>query len=110
MSNITYEPVQQALAHLKTFSADEEMRHRAFVRERALMDEISEKRAEREKGKYEQTVNIFMRLLTRRFGPLTDKMSDDIRQRINIATTEQLEHWTETILDAKTLKSVFDGH
>jgi len=110
MSNITYEPVQQALAHLKTFSADEEMRHRAFVRERALMDEISEKRAEREIGERigerNKAIDILTRLLTRRFGPL----SDDTLDRLNIATTEQLEHWTETILDAKTLKSVFDGH
>ena len=110
MSNITYEPVQKALAHLKTFSSDEETRYRAFVRERALMDEISEKRAEREIGKREEAEDIFMRLLTRRFGPLTDEMSDDIRHRVNIATTEQLKHWIDTILDAKTLKAVFDGH
>ena len=114
MSNITYEPVQKALAHLKTFSSDEEMRYRAFVRERALMDEISEKRAEREKGerigkrigKREQAIDILTRQLTRRFGTL----SNDTLDRLNIATTEQLEHWTDTILDAKTLKAVFDGH
>ena len=106
MSNITYAPVQQALAHLKTFSEDEQMRHQAFVRERALMDEISEKRAEREIGKREEAIKILMRQLTRRFGPL----SDETLERLNIATTEQLEHWTETILDAKTLKSVFDSH
>ena len=110
MSNITYEPVQKALAHLRTFSADEEMRHRAFVRERALMDEISEKRAEREIGERigerNKAIDILTRLLTRRFGPL----SDDTLDRLNIATTEQLEHWTDTILDAKTLKAVFDGH
>ena len=122
MSNITYAPVQQALVHLKTFSEDEQMRHQAFVRERALMDEISEKRAEREigerigeargeikgeiKGKREEAINILMRLLTRRFGTL----SDDTLDRLNIATTEQLEHWIDIILDAKTQKAVFDGH
>jgi Domain of unknown function (DUF4351) len=96
----------QAPAHLKTFSADEEMRYRAFVHERALMDEISEKRAEREIGKREQAIDILTRQLTRRFGTL----SNDTLDRLNIATTEQLEHWTDTILDAKTLKAVFDGH
>ena len=114
MSNITYEPVQKALAHLKIFSSDEEMRYRAFVRERALMDEISEKRAEREKGerigkrigKREQAIDILTRLLTQRFGTL----SNDTLDRLNIATTEQLEHWIDTILGAKTLKAVFDGH
>jgi Domain of unknown function (DUF4351) len=84
------------------------------VRERALMDEISEKRAEREIGKREgecigernKAIDILTRLLTQRFGTLSNETLD----RLNIATDEQLEHWIDTILDAKTLKAVFDGH
>ncbi|WP_295441741.1 hypothetical protein [uncultured Thiodictyon sp.] len=53
MSAIAYVPVQQALEHIKALSGDAETRRLAFVRERALHDEISELRAEREKGKLE---------------------------------------------------------
>ena len=53
MAAIAYPPVQQALEHIKALSADDETRRLAFVRERALHDEISELRAEREKGKLE---------------------------------------------------------
>jgi hypothetical protein len=82
------------------------MRHQAFVSEHALMDEISEKRVEREIGEREQAINILTRQFTRRFGTL----SDDTLDRLNIATTEQPEHWTDTILDAQTQKAVFADH
>jgi len=93
----------QAPVHLKTFISDEEMRHRAFVHERALMDEISEKRAERENGERKQTIHTLTRLLTRRFGTLSNNTLD----RLNNATTEQLEHGIDTILDAPTLQAFF---
>ncbi|MFT4101838.1 MAG: Rpn family recombination-promoting nuclease/putative transposase [Burkholderiaceae bacterium] len=41
MSTITHPPVQQALDELKRLSADEEARHLAMLRERALRDEAS---------------------------------------------------------------------
>jgi hypothetical protein len=47
-----------------------------------------------------------LRLLGKRFGPV----GDDLRQRIAEATTEQLEAWTDNILDAETPAAVFDGH
>ena len=53
MAAIAYPPVQQALEHIKALSADAETRRLAFVRERALHDEVSELRAAREKGKRE---------------------------------------------------------
>ena len=53
MAAIAYPPVQQALEHIKALSADAETRRLAFVRERALHDEVSELRAEREIGKRE---------------------------------------------------------
>jgi len=46
---------------------------------------------------------VLERLLTRRFGPL----SEATRQRLRDATLEQLERWTDNILDAATLEKVF---
>ena len=44
------------------------------------------------------------RQLTKRFGPL----SPDTAQRLQTATTEQLELWADRILEAPTLAAVFD--
>lgn len=41
MANIAHEPVKQAMSRIKQLSADEETRRLAFVRERALRDEVS---------------------------------------------------------------------
>ncbi|WP_413895648.1 DUF4351 domain-containing protein [Rhodoferax sp.] len=47
-----------------------------------------------------------MRQLTKRFGPISVKTSE----RLQTATAEQLELWTDRILDATTLDAVFDAH
>ena len=49
---------------------------------------------------------MLQRLLTKRFGPLTDATS----QRLKNATSEQLELWADRILDAPTLVAVFEDH
>lgn len=41
MSNIAHEPVKKAMSRIRELSADEEARRLAFVRERALRDELS---------------------------------------------------------------------
>jgi predicted transposase/invertase (TIGR01784 family) len=41
MASFTHKPVQQALNRLRELSGDEETRRLAFVRERALHDEVS---------------------------------------------------------------------
>ena len=41
MADVSYEPVKKALNRVKELSADEEARRLAFVRERALRDEVS---------------------------------------------------------------------
>ena len=53
MSQLTYPPVQQALEVLKDLSADDETQRKAFVRERALRDEISQLASARMEGKQE---------------------------------------------------------
>jgi flagellar biosynthesis/type III secretory pathway protein FliH len=50
MTEIAYPPVQQALGILKNLSADEEARRLALVRERALLNEITELNAARREG------------------------------------------------------------
>jgi hypothetical protein len=63
MAAIAYPPVQQALDHIKVLSADAETRRLAFVRKRALHDEVSELRAEREKGRLEGLETALARLM-----------------------------------------------
>ena len=53
MSQLSYPPVQQALEMLKNLSADDETQRKAFVRERALRDEISQLASARMEGKHE---------------------------------------------------------
>ena len=50
MSQLSYPPVQQALEMLKNLSADVETQRKAFVRERALRDEISQLASARMEG------------------------------------------------------------
>lgn len=57
-------------------------------------------------GRMEEAQTLLLRLLTKRFGAV----NDEVRQRIGQATTEQLEIWTDNILDAKTLAAIFDRH
>jgi len=57
-------------------------------------------------GKLEGGAAVFERLLTRRFGPLDEAT----RSRIRGADLEQLERWTDRLLDAPTLTAVFEEH
>jgi predicted transposase/invertase (TIGR01784 family) len=41
MAAVAHEPVKQAMSRIRQLSADEEARRLAFVRERALHDEVS---------------------------------------------------------------------
>ncbi|WP_353570769.1 DUF4351 domain-containing protein [Candidatus Albibeggiatoa sp. nov. BB20] len=49
--------------------------------------------------------NLLLRLLTKRFGSLTEQLNNKIRQ----ANLEQLELWSERILTASSIKEVFDN-
>lgn len=65
MADVTYEPVKKALNRIKELSADEETRRLAFVRERALRDEVSllseAKREGRVEAKRETALNLIKR-------------------------------------------------
>ncbi|WP_372609848.1 DUF4351 domain-containing protein, partial [Halomonas sp.] len=49
----------------------------------------------------EQT--LLRKQLVRRFGPLDDQM----QQRLEQATTDELERWAENLLEAQSLAEVF---
>jgi predicted transposase YdaD len=57
----------------------------------------------RQIGRLEGESTLLERLLAKRFGPL----DDDIRARLQAASSEQLETWAERLLDAANLSDVF---
>lgn len=67
MANIAHEPVKQAMIRIKQLSADEETRRLAFVRERALRDEVSfineAKREGLEEGREEGHEDVARKLI-----------------------------------------------
>jgi len=106
MSTLNYPAIEEAIQELRHISADEDERYRALPRERALSDAVTDRNAARREGLEEGGAAVFERLLTRRFGPLDEA----IRSRIRGADLEQLEPWTDRILDAPTLSAVFEEH
>lgn len=58
----------------------------------------------RQEGRQKGELNLLIRQLTRRFGPLDVAT----QQRLNQASSDELEHWADNILDAGTLDGVFD--
>jgi len=59
-----------------------------------------------EKGREQGRLEALSRQLTRRFGPLPDAAL----ARLQDATPDQLDQWTDLVLDAPTLEAVFGGH
>jgi predicted transposase YdaD len=55
-------------------------------------------------GKLEGETQLLIRQLSKRFGPLPSWVQKNFAQ----ADVEQLELWSERILDAQTLAEVFD--
>ena len=58
------------------------------------------------KGEIKGETKLLVRQLTKRFGPL----SAATQAQLDNATTDQLEHWADAILDAPTLEAVFAAH
>jgi predicted transposase YdaD len=56
------------------------------------------------KGVDKGVAHVLVRQLTRRFGAVPD----EVRERIDAAPLEQLEAWSDRVLDAKTLDEVFE--
>ncbi|MCG5526272.1 hypothetical protein LRB11_15250, partial [Ectothiorhodospira haloalkaliphila] len=117
--------VQQAMNRLKELSADEEARRLAFVRERALRDEVSqlneakregleegreeglkEGREEgREEGRHAGLEGLLRTQLAFKFGELPTWVDE----RLSAASDEQLGVWGTRLLTANTLDELFKG-
>lgn len=54
-------------------------------------------------GRVEGECSLLERQLVKRFGPL----GDDLRARLQSASSEQLETWGERVLDTTSLREVF---
>lgn len=81
----------------------QENRTMATLSERLLGEGRQQGRLE---GKQEGELALLARQLSRRFGPL----DASVEERLQQASTEELERWTENILDARTLDEVFAIH
>ena len=76
---------------------------REFREEGWLKGMLKGKQEGKLEGKLEGEALILQRLLTKRFGIL----SDTTLTRLHSATSEQLELWADRVLDAPTLQEVF---
>jgi len=103
MQHIEHPPIQKAYQHLHALSGDEVARHQAFVRERALRDEATEKAFAEAKGRMEGQSELLRHLLRSKFGELPAS----VEGRIQRADSGQLTAWGERVLSAQRLDQVF---
>ncbi|BBE11103.1 hypothetical protein HH1059_17450 [Halorhodospira halochloris] len=71
MAKIAHEPVKRAMSRIRELSADEEARRLAFVRERALRDEVSQLNEARQEGRQEANAETARNLIE--INALTDE-------------------------------------
>ncbi|MFC3609214.1 hypothetical protein [Stutzerimonas tarimensis] len=105
MQRIESPAVQKARERLQALSADDEAQRLAFVRERALRDEVTEKAEARAEGKIEGQANTLRRQLQIKFGELPGALE----QRLQTASEAELAAWAERVLFAEGLEQVFSG-
>ena len=110
MDNTKRTPIRKAMERLQRLSQNEEMQIRAMARERALHDEATMKEAARravaaaeERGRQQQLAATTQLLLAHRFGELPPAVLERLAQ----ASIEQMEIWTQRLLDAPSLEEVF---
>lgn len=58
----------------------------------------------RQEGRQETQVNTLLRLLEKRFGP----QPTTLQERLNRASTEELDAWILRVLDAESAEQVFE--
>ena len=102
MDTITNETVKEVRGHIKRLSADEEARRLAFVRERALRDEASQLRYAQNEGVKQGEAKLLQKMLNKRFGDLPEWAAE----KINIASSQQIEAWADQIFTAKSLEEL----
>ncbi|TAN47101.1 MAG: DUF4351 domain-containing protein [Methylococcaceae bacterium] len=82
---------------------DVELKQTRFYQDVFSEGELEGERKGKLEGRMAEAQTLLLRQLNKRFGPL----GDAVNRRIELATLEQLEHWADNILDAKTLSAVF---
>jgi len=114
MNQITHPPVQEALQHLRTLSADERLRWAALQHDIAMLDErtaLSRATRKGEQAGLEQGLEqgrqvalaTLNELLLRKFSSIPAWAQD----RISTADLNTIQHWTLNILDADRIEAVF---
>ncbi|WPL11586.1 Rpn family recombination-promoting nuclease/putative transposase [Thiorhodovibrio litoralis] len=107
MAAVAHEPVQQAMNRIRVLSADEEARRLAFVRERALHDEVSflneAKREGHREGYHAGMGTMLRKQVALKFGALPNWVDKQLAS----ATDSQLEDWVAGVLTADSLEDVF---
>jgi hypothetical protein len=106
MAKVAHEPVKKAMSRIRELSADEEARRLAFVRERALRDEVSLLNDAEKRGRMTAKRETALDLLALKFGPLPDWAT----HLINNADIEQLDAWTKGVLTAESLEALLGKH
>ncbi|MGM0984707.1 MAG: DUF4351 domain-containing protein [Pseudomonadota bacterium] len=87
------------MSRIRRLSADEEAQRLAFVRERALRDEVSLLNDARQ--------DEAQRILRKQIGLKFGELPEWAEQRLEQATPEQLEDWSSAILTATSLDELF---
>lgn len=106
MANIAYQPVQDALSKVKDLSADSETRRLAFIRERALHDEVSQLNAATEEGIVKGKAEQLLLLLSLKF----EALPEWVKPKLFEATDEQLTQWTTRFVQTDTLEDIFESN
>lgn len=106
MANVAHEPVKRAMSRIRELSADEETRRLAFVRERALRDEVSFLNDAKREGHHEGVEGTLRKLINLKFGELPDWADE----RLASSTDDQLDNWVAQILTAESLEALLGKH
>lgn len=119
ISKIEHEPVKQAFAKLQELSGDPDVRRLAAVREKVLFKDAMAYKYAQEQGvddeaewyrlngevklEKQDQIQLVALLVSTRFG----YVPDDVTEKINAASSEQLDQWVDDILTLETLEQVF---
>ena len=103
MAKVAHEPVKKAMSRIRELSADEEARRLAFVRERALRDEVSLLNDAKREGELTGERRVLQRLLNKRFG----EVPAWVNEKLKTADSSQLEAWTDDILSVNSCDELF---
>jgi len=103
MANVAHEPVKKAMSRIRELSADEEARRLAFVRERALRDEVSLLNDAKREGELTGERRVLQRLLSKRFG----EVPSWVIEKLSAADSDQLDAWADDLLVVNTIEELF---